>query len=251
MEIDESRKKEFNDALAGLVELATVSGNKLTTEQIKFYFKDIIEDEDRYKYIYSYLKELKIGIDNVDVATVIGKAETDEAKAFYNMYIKDLEEIKKGDIEKEDKLARLTEGDKDAAKDLTELYLPTVLEIADEYINSPLGKSDLVAEGNLILFEYIVTYNGGGSLQEFEKNLQDKIRRGIETAIGKELGTSRTADHLADRINALNDITTEIAETTGREPSLDELTQRLGLSEDEVKALMKISIDALTIDEGK
>ena len=72
----------------------------------------------------------------------------------------------------------------------------------------------------------------------------------MEKAVFQELGSSRTSDHLVERINALNDASTEMAKELGREATLKELSDRLALSEEEIKELMKISIDALTIDEG-
>ena len=55
------------------------------------------------------------------------------------------------------------------------------------------------------------------------------------------------SNHLADQVNALNDASTELAKELGREATLEELCERLALSTDEVKELMKISIDALTV----
>lgn len=250
---DIDKKKEFNDTLAELVSFANVSGNKLTREQVRLYFKDIIDDEEKYGLIYNYLAGLKIDIEE-DKQTEkqvqsVGKQETEEAKSFFNMYIGELEGISAGSVNREKMLGGHLKGDKECTKALTESYLTDVIKLSEEYLNGPLGKSDLVAEGNLALYEAVVEYSGSNNINEFEKIIFNKIRKSIEKAVFSELGSSRTSDHLVERINALNDASTDMARELGREATLKELSDRLALSEDEIKELMKISIDALTVDE--
>lgn len=241
---DIDKKREFNDTLAELVSFANVSGNRLTREQIRLYFKDIVDDEEKYEFIYNYLAGLKIEIEGDKEY----KQETKETKVIYNMYVNELGSISGERDNREEKLRGHLRGDTSCTKALTESYLKEVIRLSEEYLNSPLGKSDLVAEGNLALYEAVIGYCGSGSIDEFEKIIFDKVRKGIEKAVLREIGSSRTSDHLVERINALNDASTELARELGREATLEELSEKLALSHDEIKELMKISIDALTVD---
>ena len=241
---DIDKKREFNDTLAELVSFANVSGNRLTREQIRLYFKDIVDDEEKYEFIYNYLAGLKIEIEGDKEY----KQETKETKVIYNMYVNELGSNYGERDNREEKLRGHLRGDTSCTKALTESYLKEVIRLSEEYLNSPLGKSDLVAEGNLALYEAVIGYCGSGSIDEFEKIIFDKVRKGIEKAVLREIGSSRTSDHLVERINALNDASTELARELGREATLEELSERLALSHDEIKELMKISIDALTVD---
>ena len=241
---DIDKKREFNDTLAELVSFANVSGNRLTREQIRLYFKDIVDDEEKYEFIYNYLAGLKIEIEGDKEY----KQETKETKVIYNMYVNELGSSSGERDNREEKLRGHLRGDTSCTKALTESYLKEVIRLSEEYLNSPLGKSDLVAEGNLALYEAVIGYCGSGSIDEFEKIIFDKVRKGIEKAVLREIGSSRTSDHLVERINALNDASTELARELGREATLEELSERLALSHDEIKELMKISIDALTVD---
>lgn len=241
---DIDKKREFNDTLAELVSFANVSGNRLTREQIRLYFKDIVDDEEKYEFIYNYLAGLKIEIEGDKEY----KQETKETKVIYNMYVNELGSISGERDNREEKLRGHLRGDTSCTKALTESYLKEVIRLSEEYLNSPLGKSDLVAEGNLALYEAVIGYCGSGSIDEFEKIIFDKVRKGIEKAVLREIGSSRTSDHLVERINALNDASTELARELGREATIEELSERLALSHDEIKELMKISIDALTVD---
>ncbi|MFQ9932862.1 MAG: sigma-70 domain-containing protein [Lachnospiraceae bacterium] len=249
------KEKEFNEALTAIVELANVSGNRLTKEQIAMYFKDFTEgNKEKYGFLYSYLTGLGIEIEGEEKPVKnnesVGKTETEEAKAFYNMYVEDVKALDREEGEKEELLKMLVKGEKEAAHRLTQLYLTNIMEIAEEYISSPLGRADLVAEGNLALFEGILEYDGSENIREFEEHIFGRIRREIEKAVYEEMGSGRISKHLADRVNALNDASTELAKELGREASLKELSERLALSEEEIKELMKVSIDALTADEG-
>ncbi len=249
---DIDKKREFNDTLAELVSFANVFGNRLTKDQIRLYFKDIIDDEQKYELICKYLAGLKIEIEgetkNKRHIAVGEKGETKEVKSFYNMYINELESISREDVNREEMLKGHLREDTSCTKALTESYLKEIIKLSEEYLNSPLGKSELVAEGNLALYEAVIEYNGRDSIDEFEKIIFDKVRKSIEKAVLREIGNGRTSDHLVERINSLNDASTELARELGREATLEELSERLALSEDEIKELMKISIDALTVD---
>lgn len=254
-------KKEFNEALAELVEFATVSGNKLTKEQIKLYFKDIIEDESKYEFIYNYLIGLKIDIEGVESTEtsveeteeyeVVGKTESEEAKNFYEMYVSEVKELNFKEENILDDIDKMKKGDGEARERLTEYYLPKVMEVAEDYSNSPMTKSDLVAEGNLALFEANLSYDGEVNVEVYEQYIAEKIKKSIEKAIFEELGLDKTSKYIADKLNALDRVTTEIAKEYGREATLEEISKKMSLSEDEVKELMKMSINALSVDEGK
>ncbi len=263
MDFVNSKKREFNEALSELVEFATVSGNKIKKEQIHLYLKDVLESEEQYEFVYKYLTECKVEIEGyqqaakveVDETIVVGKAQSEQEKAFYEMYLNELQEVE-ADIEKKQQyFLKYIEGDKNIVKDLTSLYLEDVISISKKYGNASLSQGDLVAEGNLALYETILTYeNEDKSFDKFEKHLKDAIEQAMSEAINEEIGSSRTSHHLVDRINALNDASTHLAKKLEREATLGELASYLSLNEEEIKELMKISIDALTIDntdEGK
>lgn len=248
----QNKKKEFNETLAELVEFATVSGNLITKDQISLYFKDIIED-DQYEPIYNYLLELKIKIDGIhnENIKVDNTSETEHSKNFYKMYLEDLNNLSFIDIDKEEMLRNVVQSDVAAINKITEVYLPLVIKIVEENLSGSLSRSELVAEGNAALFEANLAYRGNIIVDEYEKFIIDEIYKKIRSAIDNEIGNARITDHLVERINSLNNASTELAGDLGREPSLEELSKHLSLSEDEVKELMKITIDALTVDEGQ
>lgn len=252
------KKTEFNQALLSLVEYATVNGNIISMKTVHEYFKDIITDEAMYDAIYKYLSENQITIQGYQKPdTIIAEDEplqeeftpekaidTEKANMFLDMYYDDVNNLVKAD---EELLLTLAEtaitNDKAAVDKLTEAFLPNVIKISEEFENSGMKKSDLISEGNLGLFEAILSLSEIPS--DITRYFEDIIRNTMNNAIQNEIGALRTASHITQRANAVSDATTELAEKLGREATLEELCRHLSLPEDEVREILKISLDAL------
>lgn len=272
------KKKAFHETLAELIEYATVSGNRVTKEDVQRYFQDLVTDESMYTLIYGYLTDAKINVegfdapqqtnqdasantadipddaDPADPAAGIQKQKTpesNEALFFHEMYLDELAALTKHeDSQISGFLKDLVSGDLSSVSAITEHYLPLVIRIADRFDDLGLSHSDLVAEGNLALYEAILAYpetQTSTVLSDFEAFLDKEVYDSLQEALNIEIGSNRVSNHLADQVNALNDASTELAKELGREATLEELCERLALSTDEVKELMKISIDALTV----
>lgn len=259
-------KTDFNSALSSLMELAIINGNKLTSDEIDTTFKDILDSDDQYSHIYNYLKERNITISdikntdhNITPSKVIpDKAIAEETSAsgynateelFLKMYEKDVSKIK-SHPENIDLLLELhSKGDKSARNSLVEQHLNMVITIASQYVHEGIKVSDLIQEGNLALLEAIDNYNRYAD-PEFRHYIINCVSHAMESFIQQETGSLNISAHLVERVNALSDATEAIAEKYGRQATLEELCQALGLDEEEVRTIMKISLDALTIDES-
>ena len=272
------KKKAFHETLAELIEYATVSGNCVTKEDVQRYFQDLVTDESMYTLIYGYLTDAKINVEGFDapqqknqdasanttdipddadpVDSAAGSQkqktpESNEALFFHEMYLDELAALTKHeDSQINGFLKDLVSGDLSSVSAITEHYLPLVIRIADRFDDLGLSHSDLVAEGNLALYEAILAYpetQTSTALSDFEAFLDKEVYDSLQKALNIEIGSNRVSNHLADQVNALNDASTELAKELGREATLEELCERLALSTDEVKELMKISIDALTV----
>ncbi len=272
------KKKAFHETLAELIEYATVSGNRVTKEDVQRYFQDLVTDESMYTLIYGYLTDAKINVEGFDapqqtnqdasanIADIPDDAdpadpaagsqkqktpESNEALFFHEMYLDELAALTKHEASQINGFLKdLVSGDLSSVSAITEHYLPLVIRIADRFDDLGLSHSDLVAEGNLALYEAILAYpetQTSTDLSDFEAFLDKEVYDSLQEALNIEIGSNRVSNHLADQVNALNDASTELAKELGREATLEELCERLALSTDEVKELMKISIDALTV----
>ena len=252
---DKDIKKEFNETLSQVVEYAMKSGNIITKEDIHTYFKDLLDDEKMYDFIYKYLTDVKITVEGyVPPASAPEKKveESNQALAFYEMYLDEMYARTENSSDIIPKLFHsFITGNLNAASPLSEQYLPLVVKISEEFDDMGITHSDLVAEGNLALYEAILDYSvpadKTADIKSFELYICSCIRNALKQAIDNEIGHHRISNHLVDQINALNTASTELAEELGREATLEELCERLSQGEDEIKELMKISINALSV----
>ena len=261
------KKLEFNDALSALIEYATVNGNELTTENVHTYFDDILDSEDKFAAVYMYLADNKIRITDLDMNTLVSNSNcddchsegataghdhdhhhgdsTEEEKMFLEMYMKELNDVPV--ISPEEKsilIEKGCRGDRDAFSRLIEAYLPTVLEYVERFMGQGVRRGDLIQEGNLGLIEGIMNYDHS---LDFDTFIGVYIEKAMKDAIDEELSVNRISNHAAERANAISDATTELAQKLGREATIEELCEYMSLSEDEIRDVMKMSLDAMTI----
>lgn len=251
-------KKEFLKTLSKIMNDAISSGNTISKEELRSYFKDILTDENMYDTVCKYLADAGITVQGYkQPSSPVHKEvpESNQALAFYEMYLNELNAISEPSSDTIPKLLHsLTAGNSDisfAAGELSKLYLPLVIKLCENFEHRGLTHSDLVAEGNLSLYEAVLDYASLPDKSEdrkaFEEYLCFRIKNSLQAAIDAELGHHHVSNHLVDQINALNNASTELAEDLGREATLEELCEKLSLSKDEIKQLMKITIDALSV----
>lgn len=126
---------------------------------------------------------------------------------------------------------------------LIEKHLPDVIESLVDYTQMGVDEDELVGEASLILTEVVDEH-----MKDPTGDLRDKIDSAINdrlTAFITEFNSVKAADQdLADRLNDLSDAAIGLVEELGRQPSNEELAQKLNMTEDEVERLLKISEEA-------
>ncbi|MBE5947985.1 MAG: RNA polymerase subunit sigma-70 [Lachnospiraceae bacterium] len=163
---------------------------------------------------------------------------------FLQMYVDDLKALAP---EKEGEKASLFEkciaGDNEAVKRLVELYLMKSVQIASKYTGQGLSLADLIQEANVALMLALTEIDSADKAND--EYIAQYVEQYIKQAIDTERSEKSSEEELADRINLLSDVTKELAERFGREATLEEIHEYTKFTEDEIKTLMKISLDAL------
>lgn len=260
----------FNQALTSLVEFAATKGNEITMEDVKDFFKDFVDDDSQYQFIYDYLSINKIKVkgftptsffDNDNDTTVpqqneasSGKSdlykskESDEELSFIKMYMTDLEKIEPiSDMEKSVLIEKMLSGDASVTERLIEGHLALVAEIAEGFRGKGVSFGDLIQEGNIGLMIAISEYHK--NCGSFDNYIAKKITVSIKNTINEQIHSNRIGQHLADKLNLLDKTTKELNEKLERIPDISELSEAMGIDEDEVSLLLKTSLDTLSINE--
>ena len=87
------------------------------------------------------------------------------------------------------------------------------------------------------------------SMGDFNQYVDARIENAIVNTINYEINSDRVGQHLADKLNQLDNTTKELNKKLGRVPELSELADAMGISKDEVSLLLKTSLDTLSINE--
>lgn len=263
-----NEKSMFHEALTFLIQSANMNSGHITVEEINSAFDGIIDDDSKYSLIYNYLSENNITVDGYDYNSsaktentlntsddISDTSETDtKTKMFLDMYYNDIKNITAVSEDDEFKLLNALVNnngtdDKEVINTLIEANLNMVINQCEAYINKGLPLIDLIQEGNIGLIEGINTYNDEPDLTDFHSHLTICIKNALESAVFEQSISNRVNSHVVDRANELDRASVELSKELDRTPTLEELSEYLSLPSDEIEQIMKMSLNALTINE--
>ena len=186
-------------------------------------------------------------IENAKVDDEFNNSEEDlSAEDIYRVYMEEIAAIPPcSEAENAKLLGEIRNGNKAARERLIEGNLKNALFFVQDYINKGVPMADLIQEASLEL----MMLADEGFEGSFEKLLESPIRVRTEEIINDQKKEADIEEEMLARVNVLQEVSKSMAEELGREAKLSELAERMKMTEDEVREIMKVTMDALSMSK--
>ena len=273
--MDGMQHEQFIKALNGLVELAKTKKNVLEYNEINDAFRGFELTEDKMDQILEYLEKSNIDVvnsgiedsgkeddlllgddddiilseeDEVEIIDDVDVLEGVSTEDPVRMYLKEIGNVPLLSTEEEIELAkRVEEGDEAAKKKLTEANLRLVVSIAKKYVGRGMPFLDLIQEGNMGLMKAVDKFDYSKGYK-FSTYATWWIRQAITRGIADTGRTIRVPVHMVETINKTLRMTRTLLQELGREPTPEEVADRLNVPVSRVREVLKISRDPVSLD---
>ena len=249
--------KTFEERKDELVKLGKETGY-ITYEMLAESLKGLELDADSLDDLYNTLTDngIEIVSDGDDTQTDASKlllSDNELTKDLnindpVRMYLKEIGQIRLLTLPEELELAdRIEQGDEEAKNILAEANLRLVVSIAKRYLGRGMLFLDLIQEGNMGLMKAVEKFDVSKGYK-FSTYATWWIRQAITRAIADQARTIRVPVHMVETINKLARVQRQLTLELNREPTEDEIAEKMGTSVEKVREIYKISQDPVSLE---
>ena len=164
------------------------------------------------------------------------------------LYLKEIGKVPLLTNEREKELAeRMMAGDESAKTELVEANLRLVVSIAKRYVGRGMYFLDLIQEGNLGLMKAVEKFDYSKGYK-FSTYATWWIRQAITRAIADQARTIRIPVHMVETIHKVSRYSRQMLQELGREATAEEIGEKMDMSADKVREIMKIAQDPVSLE---
>ena len=164
------------------------------------------------------------------------------------VYLKEIGRVPLLTAEEEQVLAmRIADGDQQAKQRLAEANLRLVVSIAKRYVGRGMQFLDLIQEGNLGLIKAVEKFDYTKGYK-FSTYATWWIRQAITRSIADQARTIRIPVHMVETITKVKKVSSQLLHENGHEPTPQEIADRLGITVDRVREILRISQDPVSLE---
>ena len=265
--------KNTEDILNELMEKAKKVG-KISTKEIAALEEKGV-DADSIAKFYDALEANKIEIDisDDDAVTILDDIDMPEIEELneieevteeemadvkvddsystddpVRMFLKEIGKVPLLTAEEEVELAiRMSQGDEEAKRRMTEANLRLVVSIAKRYVGRGMLFLDLIQEGNLGLIKAVEKFDYTKGYK-FSTYATWWIRQAITRAIADQARTIRIPVHMVETINKVIRVSRQLLQELGHDPSAEEIAAEMGMPVEKVREILKIAQEPVSLE---
>ena len=265
--------KNTEDILNELMEKAKKAG-KISTKEIAALEEKGV-DADSIAKFYDALEANKIDIDisDDDAATILDDIDMPEIEELneieevteeemsdvkvddsystddpVRMFLKEIGKVPLLTAEEEVELAiRMSQGDEEAKRRMTEANLRLVVSIAKRHVGRGMLFLDLIQEGNLGLIKAVEKFDYTKGYK-FSTYATWWIRQEITRAIADQARTIRIPVHMVETINKVIRVSRQLLQELGHDPSAEEIAAEMGMPVEKVREILKIAQEPVSLE---
>ncbi len=249
--------KTFEDRKLSLIKLGKEKGY-ITFEDLALELKGLEMDADSLDELYNVFHDLGVEIVNKEAEEEVEVEEIVEDLSIpknvsindpVRMYLKEIGKISLLSSEEELNLSeRVTRGEQEAKNKLAEGNLRLVVSIAKRYVGRNLSFLDLIQEGNMGLMKAVEKFDASKGFK-FSTYATWWIRQAITRAIADQAKTIRVPVHMVETINKLKRIQRQLTLELNREPTEQELADKMEVTVDKIIEIIKIDVDPISLEK--
>ncbi|MDO4567619.1 MAG: RNA polymerase sigma factor RpoD [Clostridia bacterium] len=244
-----------------LLETAKLQGY-ITYKEIMDSLEDMDIDAEQMEKIYELFETAGISVRDeaevidsanqpdeiIKIEEELGSSEGIGIDDPVRMYLKEIGKIPLLDAQQEVEIAkRMSEGDEEARRQLSEANLRLVVSVAKKYVGKGLLFLDLIQEGNIGLIKAVEKFDYRKGYK-FSTYATWWIRQAITRAIADQARTIRIPVHMVETINKLIRCQRQLIQELGREPRPEEIAEEMGITVEKVREIKKIAQEPVSLE---
>ena len=243
-----SDRLEFRGKLQGILELAESQEKKITLEEVETYFEEEQLSQEQIDLVCDYLLSQKVAVSGYEKRGGIlsGSKQvepqeeqcpilTEEEQRYVESY---LEEIRGMKAESEEE-ARLL------------YYFPKVAELAVKITEPQVFIGDVIQEGNVSLMLALKESSGRKNREIEEQEVMDQVRAGMLALVEEQTEVKRQDKKMVEQVSELDETIQSMSEEMGRKVAVDEVAEKLGISEAQIADILKLAGEEIDSTEDE
>ena len=228
---------QFKEKLAGVLALAEDQNGKITVDEVEKYFEEDGLSQEQMNLVCDYLLSMKMAVIGYkQVGGTVKEAESEEQQPlspdeqkYVEEYLRSLGDMKE-ETPEEVRMA---------------YYLPKVVEEAVKLHHPEVFIGDMIQEGNIVLMLALKEIRK----EKDEEEILEQVRAGMLASLESQTEVKRRDHKMVEKVTELDETIKSMKEEYGRKVSVDEVADRLGISEDEIEDILKLAGEEVKDEE--